>query len=36
MTANSREAEMRIQFIAYLLVISAGLAYFIVVGALHK
>jgi hypothetical protein len=34
-TASSREAEMRLLFVAYLLVIAAGLVYVIVIGALH-
>jgi hypothetical protein len=35
MTVDYREAEVRALFVAYLVVIVVGLAYFIVLAALH-
>jgi hypothetical protein len=35
-TASCREADMRALFLAYLAVIVAGLAYFIVIGLVHR
>jgi hypothetical protein len=36
MTVGCREAEMRAMFVTYLVVISLGLIYFIVLGVVHR